>query len=277
MNLTSLSCPTCGGPAEPDPKSPTMTCKFCGSVMQNPFYKGDDDAGRVAMPVININVGGPQQGVAMPYGVPSAPARTESTKNWLTTLFLCVFLGVFGAHRFYTGHIVIGVIQLFTFGFAGIWTFIDFLLIVFGAFRDSQGLPLSGRRGGVWAGVAALVLVVLVCVGLYSIGVNASKVDVPAETGWITGIERCTNSGSFNERVVDKINVWQGWGDERGSIIGTVDHDTEVDVLEARRETSENDHVYYKIRTPSGLTGWVSEAFIQFQPLSDGIVPREDC
>jgi RNA polymerase subunit RPABC4/transcription elongation factor Spt4 len=31
-------------------------------------------------------------------------------KDWLTTLLLAIFLGGFGVHRFYTGHIGIGVV-----------------------------------------------------------------------------------------------------------------------------------------------------------------------
>ena len=63
-------------------------------------------------------------------------------KDWLTTLLLCIFLGYLGVHRFYTGHIVIGLIQLFTFGGCGIWWLIDLIMIATGSFTDSNGLPL---------------------------------------------------------------------------------------------------------------------------------------
>lgn len=65
------------------------------------------------------------------------------SKNWLVTLLLCIFLGEFGIHRFYTGHITIGVIQLLTAGGCGIWWLIDFILIVCGAFKTSDGSPLE--------------------------------------------------------------------------------------------------------------------------------------
>jgi TM2 domain-containing membrane protein YozV len=68
--------------------------------------------------------------------------QISTQKDWLTTLILCIFLGVFGVHRFYTGHIAIGVIQLLTLGGCGIWWLIDLIMIATGSYTDSNGLPL---------------------------------------------------------------------------------------------------------------------------------------
>ena len=66
-------------------------------------------------------------------------------KDWLTTVLLCFFLGVFGVHRFYTGHTAIGVVQLLTLGGCGIWALIDFIIIIVGNFKDAKGNLLVKR------------------------------------------------------------------------------------------------------------------------------------
>jgi TM2 domain-containing membrane protein YozV len=58
-------------------------------------------------------------------------------------LLLCGWLGVFGVHRFYTGKIITGILQLITAGGFGIWWVIDFILIICGVFKDSAGRPIT--------------------------------------------------------------------------------------------------------------------------------------
>ena len=60
-------------------------------------------------------------------------------KRILPAFLLCFFFGIFGAHRFYVGKIVTGILQLVTFGGLGIWTLIDFIMIIVGAFTDKKG------------------------------------------------------------------------------------------------------------------------------------------
>jgi hypothetical protein len=71
---------------------------------------------------------------------PSIESELKSRDNrWLTCLLLCLFLGGFGVHRFYTGHTVIGVIQLLTLGGCGVWALVDLVIILTGNFKDIQG------------------------------------------------------------------------------------------------------------------------------------------
>jgi TM2 domain-containing membrane protein YozV len=76
------------------------------------------------------------------YGQPPYGNVQSQQKDWLTTLLLCIFLGWLGIHRFYTGHTVIGVIQLLTLGGCGIWVLVDFIMILTNSYRDSNGIPL---------------------------------------------------------------------------------------------------------------------------------------
>lgn len=68
---------------------------------------------------------------------------TEQRNKWITCLLLCWFLGVLGVHRFYTGHTVIGVVQLLTLGGCGIWALIDLIIIISGNFNDAEGNPIK--------------------------------------------------------------------------------------------------------------------------------------
>ena len=66
-----------------------------------------------------------------------------SDKTYLTTLLLSFFLGGFGVDRFYLGYIGLGVGKLLTLGGCGIWSLIDFIMIVMRKVPDSKGNPLA--------------------------------------------------------------------------------------------------------------------------------------
>lgn len=63
----------------------------------------------------------------------------KSEKSWLTTVLLCFFLGGLGIHSFYAGKTVNGVIQLLTAGGCGIWTLIDFIMLLTKKYTDGEG------------------------------------------------------------------------------------------------------------------------------------------
>jgi len=104
---------------------------------------------------------GVRQMAATSSGNPNA-----SKKSRTATLILCIFFGVLGVHSFYTSKIGIGIARLviFILGYAfiilglgitaneglllvgyifilisSIWTFIDFILILAGKFKDKEG------------------------------------------------------------------------------------------------------------------------------------------
>jgi hypothetical protein len=67
---------------------------------------------------------------------------SKGGKSFIVTLLLAIFLGPLGMHRFYTGHVGIGIIQLLTGGGCGIWFIIDIIMIVTGSYTDVQGYSL---------------------------------------------------------------------------------------------------------------------------------------
>ena len=73
----------------------------------------------------------------------TAPVSVSTQKSWIVALLLCFFVGVLGVHRFYVGKVGTGILQLLTFGGLGIWSLIDFILILVGSFKDKQGQPLA--------------------------------------------------------------------------------------------------------------------------------------
>jgi TM2 domain-containing membrane protein YozV len=71
------------------------------------------------------------------------PGAGGPPKSLMTTLLLAIFVGWAGIHRFYTGHTLLGVIQLITCGGFGFWQLIDIIFIVIGKYTDAQGRPLQ--------------------------------------------------------------------------------------------------------------------------------------
>lgn len=67
----------------------------------------------------------------------------KSDRGFVPMILLCFFLGSLGVHRFYAGKVGTGIVMLLTLGGLGIWTIIDFIIIVTGNFKDKNGLKIK--------------------------------------------------------------------------------------------------------------------------------------
>ena len=68
---------------------------------------------------------------------------TKSNHSKTTLALICFFLGFIGVHRFMVGKIGTGVLMIITFGGLGIWTLIDFIVILTNGFTDSDGNKIN--------------------------------------------------------------------------------------------------------------------------------------
>jgi len=69
--------------------------------------------------------------------------ENPSSKNKIVAILLCLFLGIFGIHRFYTGHTKWGILFLLTAGIGYVGVIFDFLRMLIGLYKDSNGNPLA--------------------------------------------------------------------------------------------------------------------------------------
>lgn len=97
-------------------------------------------------------MGGPMMGGAgmmqphAPFGVDPMTGMPFSDKSKMVAGLLQIFLGSFGAGRFYTGHMGLAIAQIavtwLTCGAGAIWPLIDGVMMLMGKVPDAQGRPL---------------------------------------------------------------------------------------------------------------------------------------
>ncbi len=77
------------------------------------------------------------------------PVYTKGEKTFVAALLLCLFLGGFGAHRFYVGKTGTAILQLLlTLSFflcwvTAIWVLVDLIMIIIGNFKTADGYDLT--------------------------------------------------------------------------------------------------------------------------------------
>ena len=100
-----------------------------------------------------------------------ALAESDSKpREFLPTALLSMFLGQFGIHRFYTGHMLIGALQLITLGGCGIWALVDYVLICFNQFKDAQGRLLNNYDKNLGVVLFVILLIPIMFILLFILG-----------------------------------------------------------------------------------------------------------
>ncbi len=98
-----------------------IICPKCGKQVETLHQENNSPI------IINNNASASSSSSAAATNTDAYPFRI--CNKWVA-FFLALFLGYFGAHKFYEGKTGIGLLYLFTFGLAGIGWFIDVICIL---------------------------------------------------------------------------------------------------------------------------------------------------
>lgn len=95
--------------------------------------------------------------------------NSKSSRSYVITLLFAFFLGCFGIHRFYTGYVWIGVVQLLTGGGFGLWALIDLISLALNKYVDADGKELDDPNSGCGLLVLLFVIITFIIGGINSI------------------------------------------------------------------------------------------------------------
>lgn len=155
------TCPVCGTATVTGPAQHMKKCLRCGRTYDTPFcpYCGyqnttedREEIEHVDGEVIDERYAYRDKRTGNTYYTQTQVTYYDNTsravgnvrpKNKMTAMLLCVFGGVIGLHRFYTGKIGTGLLYLFTGGFGGLGILIDFLSMLGDNYRDANGNLLT--------------------------------------------------------------------------------------------------------------------------------------
>lgn len=94
-------------------------------------------------------------------------------KSWIVTILLCLFLGIFGIHRFYVGKVKSAILQLITLGGVGIWSFIDLIIIAKQKFQDKNRNEVKeNKKKNLNIVIVVLIIVAIINVLVLVSGIN---------------------------------------------------------------------------------------------------------
>ena len=139
-----MQCKHCGA----EVGSEYRLCPYCKCEMEDPT-KNNNQPTIIIQNIIDPNAIQTQNqayGNQMYYNNDNTyPAKGNmcSQKNKTVALLLVLILGFFGAHRFYAGKVVTGIIWFLTGGLFLFGWFYDMIKIASGTFKDGNGMPIQ--------------------------------------------------------------------------------------------------------------------------------------
>jgi TM2 domain-containing membrane protein YozV len=68
---------------------------------------------------------------------------TKKKQTYFITLFLCLFFGLFGLHRFYVKKHITATLMILSLGGAGLWYLFDIITILSGNFKNKSGKKIT--------------------------------------------------------------------------------------------------------------------------------------
>ncbi len=114
----------------------TKFCKWCGEKIAADAEicpkcgRRVEAAPATAAPQVIINNSNQNANTNINAAVGATPVVPLRARNKWTAFFLCLFLGFFGAHKFYEGKSGMGVLYLFTMGLFGVGVIVDLITIL---------------------------------------------------------------------------------------------------------------------------------------------------
>lgn len=116
-----MYCSKCGKEIDND----AIICPLCGVATQN------FNTVKNSQPQVVINNTNTNTNINKNSNVNTGIEVGRKVKNKWIAILLCIFLGCFGAHKFYEGKNGMGILYLFTMGILGIGVIIDFIVLLF--------------------------------------------------------------------------------------------------------------------------------------------------
>ena len=103
-------------------------CEFCGNKVHIDAVMCPKCGRQIGKLKVDVDDSNPQ--IIINNAVNSTvPYSSKECEKWVAFV-LCLFLGFFGAHKFYEGKIGLGILYLFTAGLFGIGWFVDIIIIL---------------------------------------------------------------------------------------------------------------------------------------------------